>query len=65
MKLFQNGFQLLWDGQTEVACVFEKRDALVGKIEENDGGSQHRACADDAGVQNMTDAYVRWDDDNT
>ena len=57
MKLFQNGFQLLWNGQAEMTCIFEKRDALVGKVEENDGGAQYRACPDDTGVQNMPNAY--------
>ena len=56
MKLLQNGFQLLRNGQSQVCGVFQQGHALIRQIEENDGGTHHRAVADDTGVENMPDA---------
>ena len=56
MKLLQHGFQLLRNGQSQVCGVLQQGHALIRQVEENDGGTHHRAAADDAGVENMPDA---------
>ena len=56
MKLLQNGFQLLRNGQSQVCGVFQQGHALIRQVEENDGSAHHRAAADDTGVENVSDA---------
>ena len=62
MKLLQHGFQLLQNGQSQICGVLQQGHTLIRQVEENDGGTHHRATADNAGVENMPDADQRKDE---
>ena len=54
VELLQDSFQFCGNRQAEISCVFNKGNAFVGKIEEDDCGAQNRAGPDDHRVKNVS-----------
>ena len=50
VELLQHSLQLCGDRQAEVRRVLHKGNALIGQIEENDGGAQDTSRAEDLQV---------------
>ena len=56
MELRQHIFELLRDGQADMARIFQKAHTLVGNVEEDHRSAQRVAAADKLGVDHMADA---------
>ena len=56
LQLFHDFPELLRHGQADARGVFGDGDPLVGAIEENHGGSEHAAAADDLCVEEVRHA---------
>lgn len=57
VELFEYGLQLRRDRKAKVGRILDEGYTLVGNVEENDGGTNHGASADNLSVQNVSDAY--------
>lgn len=57
VQLLQHCLQLVWDRQAEMGCVFDKGDAFIGEIEEDDSRAHNAAAANHLRVNDMTDAH--------
>ena len=57
VELFEYGLQRRRDRKAKVGRILDEGYTLVGNVEENDGGTNHGASADNLSVQNMSDAY--------
>ena len=55
MKLFEDRFQLLGDGQTEVGGVLQDGEAVVGDRPEDDRRTQDSRLVQHMDVQHLSD----------
>src|SRR5690554_5261934 len=57
VELFEYGLQLRRDRKTKMGRILDEGYTLVGNVEENDGGTDYGAGADNLSVQNVAYAY--------
>lgn len=62
MKLFQNGLQLVRDGQADVGRVLQQAQALVGQIESDHRAPQRTAGADHMQINDVRNTHHEQDE---
>ena len=55
--------QFLWDGKPHPCCVLDDRDSLIRDVEEDHGGTQNTAAADNVNIEDIRHAHKSEDAD--